>query len=103
MSEDDLLESIARGDSARVGRGPVFANRPPLVDYIKSGEEWQTAATDMFAPERARDPGAYRSAPVRRNACANGIGLMMDTWPDTLLRFARHTELSVRALDSLAA
>lgn len=27
-----------------------------------------------------------------------------DTWPDTLLRFARHsTELSVRALDSLAA
>jgi hypothetical protein len=41
---------------------------------------------------------------VRRGACANGIGLMMDTWPDTLLRFARHsTELSVRALDSLAA
>jgi hypothetical protein len=104
MSEDDLLESIARGDSARVGRGPVFAYRPPLVDYIKSGKEWQTAATGMFAVERARDSGAYRSAPVRRHACANGIGLMMDTWPDTLLRFARHsTELSMRALDSLAA
>jgi len=59
MSEDHLLESIARGDSARVG-GPVFVCRPPLVDYIKSGEEWQTAATDMFALERWRDPGVYR-------------------------------------------
>jgi hypothetical protein len=35
MSEDHPLESIPCGDSARVGRGPVFAYRPPLVDYIK--------------------------------------------------------------------
>ena len=39
MSEDHLLESIARSDAARVGRGPVFAYRPPLVEYIKSGEK----------------------------------------------------------------
>jgi hypothetical protein len=49
MSEDPLLESIARGDSARVGRRPVFACRLPLVDYIKRGEEWQAAATDKLA------------------------------------------------------
>ena len=59
MSEDHPLESIPRGDSARVGRGPVFACRPPLVDYIKSGEEWQTAATDMFVRLSVREIQAH--------------------------------------------
>ena len=112
MSEDHPLESIPRGDSARVGRGPVFANRPPLVDYIKSGEEWQTAPTDMFARLSAGDIQARTGQPLCDAAHAHrklanrrdGIGLMMDTWPDTLLRFARHSiDLSVRAFDSLAA
>jgi hypothetical protein len=49
MSEDHLSESIARGDSARIGRGPMFARRPPLVDHIKSGEECQTSATNLYA------------------------------------------------------
>ena len=64
MSEDHPLESIPRGDSARVGRGPVFANRPPLVDYIKSGEEWQTAPTDMFARLSAGDIQARTGQPL---------------------------------------
>jgi hypothetical protein len=49
MPEDHVLASIARGDSARVGRGPVFDCRTPLVDYFKSNEEWQMATTDLFA------------------------------------------------------
>jgi hypothetical protein len=64
MSEDHPLESIPRGDSARVGRVPVFAYRPPLVDYIKSGEEWQTGATDMFARLSARDIQARIGQPL---------------------------------------
>jgi hypothetical protein len=112
MSEDHPLESFPRDDSARVGRVPVFAYRLSLVDYIKSGEEWQTAATDMFARLSARDiqsrtgqPLCDAAHPHRKLANRrDDIGLMMDTWPDTLLRFARHsTDLSVRAFDSLAA
>jgi hypothetical protein len=64
MSQEHLLESIARGDSARVGRGPVFTYRPPLVDYIKSGEEWQTTATDMFARLSAGESRARTGQPL---------------------------------------
>jgi hypothetical protein len=75
MPEDHPLESIPRGDSARVGRGPVFSYRPPLVDYIKSGEEWQTATTDMFARLSARDiQSRTGQPPVRRGAYASQVG-----------------------------
>jgi hypothetical protein len=71
----------------------VFACRPPLVDYIKSGEEWQTAATDMFARLSGGEIQAYigkrlRDAAYARRALENlrdAIGLMMDRWPDTVL------------------
>ena len=112
MSEDHLLESIAHGDSARIKNVPVSACHTPVVDYIKNGEELQTVATDMFARLSAGDIQARTGQPLCDAAHAHrklanrrdGIGLMMDTWPDTLLRFARHSiDLSVRAFDSLAA
>jgi hypothetical protein len=71
MSEDHPLESIPSGDSARVGRGPVFAYRPPLVGYIKSGEEWRTAATDMFARLSAGDIQARTGQPLSDAAHAH--------------------------------
>ena len=70
MIADFKLADLAAG-------GSLFATRPTLFDYIKSREELQARAADLFARLAAgADPRAHRSAPaaMRCRGGASRIG-----------------------------
>jgi hypothetical protein len=62
MSEDHLLESIARDDSTRVGRGPVF---PPSIGRLHQERRRMADGGDgLFARLSAGESQARTGQPL---------------------------------------